>query len=323
VDDLVSHARFADALRPDGLSPDRVNATLNLFGPAARSLWPALIAVMLIACEQPPVEPLPADVAAIRIVSLSPHLTELTFAAGAGQQLVGVVEFSDYPAAAADIPRIGDAFRVDYEAISLLHPDVVLAWRSGTPREIIERLRSLGYRVVELNAGQLEDIVKQLLAIGRLAGTESAAQIAAANLQAKIAALRARYRDQPSVSVFFQISSEPLFSITGAHVISDIIELCGGRNVFAELSGIAPPVSVEAVAAADPDIIMATGGDSNWTERWQRLTQLKAVQREQLYNIDRDLISRPGPRMIEGAVEICEALDKARAAANQDSASGG
>jgi iron complex transport system substrate-binding protein len=302
-----------------------VNAALNLFGPAARSFWPVLIAVILIACEQPPVEPLPAAVTAIRIVSLSPHLTELTFAAGAGQQLVGVVEFSDYPAAAADIPRIGDAFRVDYEAISLLHPDVVLAWRSGTPQEIIERLRSLGYRVVELNAGQLEDIVEQLLAIGRLAGTESAAQIAAANLQAQIVTLRVRNRDKPSVSVFFQISSEPLFSITGAHVISDIIELCGGRNVFAELSGIAPPVSVEAVAAADPDIIMATGrdGDSNWTERWQRLTQLKAVQREQLYTIDRDLISRSGPRMIEGAAEICEALDKARAAANQDPASGG
>jgi iron complex transport system substrate-binding protein len=280
---------------------------------------------MLIACEQPPVEPLSTDVAAKRIVSLAPHLTELTFAAGAGEQLVGVVEFSDYPAAAADIPRIGDAFRVDYEAISLLHPDVVLAWRSGTPREIIERLRSLGYRVMELNTGQLDDIVEQLLAIGRLAGTESAAQIAAANLQAQIVTLRARYRDKSSVSVFFQISSEPLFSITGAHVISDIIELCGGRNVFAELSGIAPPVSVEAVAAADPDIIMATGGhgDSNWMERWQRLAQLKAVERKQLYTIDRDLISRSGPRIIEGAGEICAALDKARAAATQDPGSGG
>ncbi len=321
----MSDARFADALRPDGLSTDRVNAALNLFGPVARSLWPVLIAVILIACEQPPVEPLPTAVAAIRIVSLSPHLTELTFAAGAGQQLVGVVEFSDYPAAAADIPRIGDAFRVDYEAISLLHPDVVLAWQSGTPREIIERLRSLGYRVVELHAGQLEDIVEQLLAIGRLAGTESTAQIAAANLQAQIVTLRARNRDKPSVSVFFQISSEPLFSITGAHVISDIIKLCGGRNVFAELSGIAPPVSVEAVAAADPDIIMATGGhgDSNWMERWQRLAQLKAVERKQLYTIDRDLISRSGPRIVEGAVEICAAMNKARAAANQESASGG
>jgi len=320
VDDLVSNARFADALRSGGLSPDCVSAALKLSWPAARTLLPVLMTVMLIACEQSPLEPLSADVTAKRIVSLAPHLTELTFAAGAGEKLVGVVKYSDYPAAAADIPRIGDAFRVDYEAISLLHPDLVLAWRSGTPREIIERLRSLGYRVVELNAGQLEDIVEQLLAIGRLAGTESAAQAAAVDLETRIATLRARYRDKPSVSVFFQISSEPLFSVTGAHVISDIIELCGGRNVFAELSGIAPPVSVEAVAAAAPDVILASGihGNSNWMKRWRRLAQLKAVEREHLYTIDRDLISRSGPRIIEGAGEICEALDKVRADSIQD-----
>jgi iron complex transport system substrate-binding protein len=283
-------------------------------------------AVFLLACGEPYAQsPMPVDGAAERIVSLSPHLTELTFAAGAGQRLVGVVHYSDYPADAADIPRIGDAFRIDYEAISLLDPDLVLAWRGGTSRETIERLQSLGYRVVELDAGRLEDISEQLLVIGRLAGTEPAAQVAATELESEIRTLRTRNSNKLPVSVFFQISSEPLFSITGKHVISDIIELCGGRNVFAALSGVAPSVDAEAVVAANPDIIIATGkrGDSAWMDRWRRLTKLTAVQRGHLYTVDRDLISRSGPRIIDGAAEICAALDNARADTIQDSASGG
>lgn len=286
---------------------------------------PLLLSALLLACGQPHTQSTMAvDGVAERIVSLSPHLTELAFAAGAGERLVGVVDYSDYPAAAAEIPRIGDAFRVDYEAISLLDPDLVLAWRSGTSRETIERLQSLGYRVVELDAGRLEDIIEQLLVIGRLAGTESAAQLAANELQDQIAALRTRNRNKLPVSVLFQISSEPLFTVTGKHVISDIIELCGGRNVFAALSGVAPSVDAEAVVAADPDIIIASGkqGDCAWMDRWRRLAKLKAVQRGQLYTIDRDLISRSGPRIIDGAVEICASLDKARAGMLQESSSG-
>lgn len=260
-----------------------------------------------------------------RIVSLSPHLTELTFAAGAGQKLVGVVDYSDYPEAAAELPRIGDAFRVDYEVISLLNPDLVLAWRGGTSRETIERLQSLGYRVVELDAVRLEDIIEQLLVIGRLAGTEAAAQRVATELEREVTTLRARNSNKPPISVFFQIAAEPLFSITGNHVISDIIDVCGGRNVFAALPGLAPPVDVEAVVAANPDVIIAPGkqGDPVWMERWRSLAGLAAVQGGHLYTVDRDLISRSGPRIIDGAVEICTALDKARASMLQDSASGG
>lgn len=288
---------------------------------------PLFLAAFLLTCGQPYAQSAAAtyDGAAERIVSLSPHLTELTFAAGAGQKLVGVVDYSDYPAAAADIQRIGDAFRVDYEAISLLNPDLVLAWRGGTSRETIERLQSLGYRVVELDAGRLEDIIEQLLVIGRLAGTEAAARLVATKLEREITTLRASNSNKPPVSVFFQISSEPLFSITGKHVISDIIDLCGGRNVFAALPGLAPPVDVEAVVAANPDVIIAPGkqGDSVWMERWRSLAGLAAVQGGHLYTVDRDLISRSGPRIIDGAVEICTALDKTRANMVQDSGSGG
>jgi len=284
-----------------------------------------ILSAFLLACEQPDRQSaIATDDVAERIVSLSPHLTELTFAAGAGQRLVGVVDYSDYPEAAVAIPRIGDAFRIDYEAISLLNPDLVLAWQGGTSRETIQRMRSLGYRVVELDAGRLADITEQLLAIGRLAGTDSAAQVAAAELTSEITTLRTRNRDKRPVSVFFQISAEPLFSVTGKHVISDIIEVCGGRNVFTELSGLAPSVDMEAVAAANPDVIIAAvrQGDTAWMDRWRRLAQLTAVRLGHLYSVDRDFISRSGPRIIDGAVEICDALDKARAGIAQESSSG-
>ena len=242
MDDLVPGAGFADPLRLDGLMP-APEYLLKRHKCAGHSLLVLAIAMALTACGQTPAQSSgPANAGAHRIVSLSPHLTELTYAAGAGTQLVGAVAFSDYPAEAKSVPRIGDAFRVDYEAIGLLHPDIVLAWRSGTPREIIERLRSLGYRVIELDATRLDDIADQLVTVGNLAGTQSVAQIAASNLTTQIETLRLRYRDKSPVSVFFQISSEPLFSVTGAHVISDIITLCGGRNIFAGLAGIAPPI---------------------------------------------------------------------------------
>jgi iron complex transport system substrate-binding protein len=289
---------------------------LNLFrSVSGRLLQMACMVLLGAAWARASAEPLPANVdVARRIISLAPHITELVFAAGAGDRLVAVVEYSDYPAEASRLPRIGDAFRVDYEAIALQRPDLVLAWRTGTPREITERLRSLGYRVVELDAGQLDDMTDQLLAIGKLAGTEASAKMTAAELQAAIVKLRADYLDRKQVSVFMQIAAEPLYSVTGAHIISDIIELCGGRNVFAGLSGVAPPVSVEAVVATDPDVIMATvdGGDARWMERWKQLSQMTAVQRGHLYTIDRNLISRSGPRIIDGAIQVCAALDQAR-----------
>jgi len=322
----VPHSRPVDALRSIGLKPLNMSRVLTVFRSAARMSAPFLLSAFLLACGQHDPEPaIAVDGAAERIVALSPHLTELTFAAGAGPRLVGVVDYSDYPAAAAEIPRIGDAFRIDYEAIALLNPDLVLAWRGGTSRETIERLQSLGYRMVELNTGRLEDIIEQLLTIGRLAGTESTAQVAATDLENAIEMLRIRNRDKLPVSVFFQISSEPLFTVTGKHVISDIIELCGGRNVFAALSGVAPSVDAEAVVAANPDIIIATGkqGDSVWMDRWRRLAQLTAVQRDHLYTVDRDLVSRSGPRIIDGAAEICAVMDKARADMIQNHSSGG
>lgn len=270
---------------------------------------------VVVAWLQPPIAGADdAEVAANRIVSLAPDLTELVYAAGAGDKLVGTVAYSDFPPAALKLNRIGDAFRIDYEAVALLRPDLVLAWGSGTPSAIKGKLRSLGYRVVELEPDSVESIADELRQIGELAGTPESADQAARILLARNQELRHQYAGKKPRRVFFQISADPLYTVTGDHVISEIIESCGGINVFADAPGIAPAVSKEATVAARPDVILAATypGDDAWEAAWQSWQQVPAVSNGYLYGIDRDLISRSGPRIVDAALQVCEALEKSR-----------
>ena len=224
-----------------------------------------------------------------RIVALAPHLTELVYTAGAGEQLVGAVEYSDFPAEALSLPRVGDAFRLDYETISGLEPDLLLAWTSGTPADVQDRLQELGFRVVALDASGLDDIGVALNRIGALAGTTDIAAAAAARYSQRLAELRARYRDVRRLEVFYQISGQPLFTISGRHVISEAIETCGGRNVFADVGGLSPAISLEAVLVAEPDVIVTgddalnSGARDELVAQWAEWNSVPAVRNGHLY----------------------------------------
>ena len=252
-----------------------------------------------------------------RIVSLAPHLTELVFTAGAGNFLVGAVEFSDFPAPARELLRVGDAFRVDYEVISSLAPDLILVWPSGTSPEAVVHLRELGFEVLALEPLRLEDIADHLETIGQLAGTGQTASITAAKFRADIAALRQRYRNSLPLRVFYQVSSRPYFTVSGSHVIDEIIDLCGGRNVFADLDGLAPAVTLESILAADPEVIigstMAKGQlgaqHDAWQIPWLRWQRLTAVRNNNLFSVSADLINRSSTRIIDGARQICADLE--------------
>ena len=210
--------------------------------------------------------------------------------------------------------RIGDSFRVDYETISVLKPDLMLAWQSGNPVELVDRLRTLGYRIVELEPYRLEDIAAHIVTIGELAGTSDVAAQSASQFLEQLAALRERYAGASIVRVFYQIAAQPYFTITGKHVISEAIVLCGGKNIFADIPGLAPSVTKEAIIATDPEAIIASVSsvDQSWQAGWSGWESVSAVARGNLYGINRDLISRSGPRVIEGVRQICEALDEAR-----------
>ena len=213
-------------------------------------------------------------------------------------------------AQAQDLPRIGDAFRVDLERLRSLAPDLVLAWRGGNPEGLVSELDRLGYRVVALEPARVGDVAEHLVTIGALLGLGDEAGRRAAAFDEAWRAIAARYRDAAPVDVFFQVSDRPLYTVGGPHTVTEIIAACGGRNVFADLSTLAPVVDLEAVIGRDPQAIVAM--NPTMLESWRDWPNLPAVRDGHLFTVDGDLVTRPGPRLIDGARAICAALDQAR-----------
>ncbi|CAB1367818.1 cobalamin-binding protein [Denitratisoma oestradiolicum] len=250
-----------------------------------------------------------------RIVSLAPHVAELIYAAGAGDRLVGTVQFSTYPEAARRLPQVGGYSRFDLEAILALKPDLVIGWQSGNPAEQIARMQSLGLPLFLTQPDRIDDVARNLEQIGTLAGTEATARAAAAHYRARHKALAARYSARPPVRVFYQVWKTPLMTVGGRQIISDVLTLCGGRNVFADLTALAPTVNEEAVLAADPEVIIASGMDQarpEWVDDWRRWPTMTAVARGNLFHVPPELIQRHTPRLLDGAEQVCGQLEQAR-----------
>lgn len=249
-----------------------------------------------------------------RIVSLAPHLTEQLFAIGAGERIVATTDFADYPPAARDIARVARAHHVDLERVAALQPDLIVLWGSGFPPAVQAALKRLNVPLFVSEPKQLDDIATSMIRLGQLTAAPDAERAAAA-LRARLAQLRATYANRKPVRVFYQIWPQPLMTLSGRHVVSEAITLCGGVNVFADLAPLAPQISEEAVLAADPDAILsaeADGKPSGALERWKKWSQLAAVQRGALVTLTAEHINRHGPRIAEGVAEICRALDAAR-----------
>ena len=250
-----------------------------------------------------------------RIVSLAPHITELLFAAGAGRFVVGVSEYSDFPEQARQLPRIGGGGGLDAEAIVALQPDLVIGWQSGNPAVQLERLRSLGLALFVSEPRRIDDIPATILKLARLAGTEPAAQPQIAAFNRRYAALQQAHAASETVSVYYQIWERPLMTVNGGHLISAAIRLCGGHNVFSDLPELAPQIGVEAVLARDPQVIVVAGqvaGREAALAPWQRWSQLQAVRNRHLYVVERELLVRHTPRILEGAEQLCGVLDRVR-----------
>jgi iron complex transport system substrate-binding protein len=253
------------------------------------------------------------DQPASRIVTLAPHLTELVYAAGGGARLVGVVEYSDFPPSARKLPRVGNASGIDLEGVLALRPDLVAAWRSGNDPRTVQRLEQLGLTVYVTEPAGPEEVARQVRQLGRLMGTDVVAEKAARDLLGTLQGLRRRYQHRRAVSVFLEIDHHPLITVGGAHIISKLIAICGGRNALGTLTGVAPVVDPEAVLRADPDIIVAMGpGASAWLNEWRRWPQLRAVHSGRLAVVAEDWVARPGPRLVLGAQQLCGVLEEAR-----------
>jgi iron complex transport system substrate-binding protein len=249
-----------------------------------------------------------------RIIALAPHIVENLYSAGAGDRLVGVVSYSNFPEAARSLPQVGSFNAFSLEQIAAARPDLILMWGSGNGAGALEKLERLGIPVYVSELRQLSDIPASIRLLGKLSGSEHRAEQEAMRLEQGFAELASRYRDASRVSVFYQIWHQPLQTINGEHLISQLIALCGGDNVFADAATLAPRINLESVLTRNPDAIIAGGMGTThpeWLDDWHRYPSLRALNGGLLV-VDPDLTQRPTARVLEGARDLCSQLQRVR-----------
>jgi iron complex transport system substrate-binding protein len=257
-----------------------------------------------------------------RLVTLAPSLTEIVFTVGGGPLVIATGEGSDHPPEALRLPRVADHRRIDIERLVTLQPDLVLAWGSGNTMPELAQLEGAGVPLFRIEPRRLDDVPRALERVGALVGREEAGRAAARALSEDLDALRARYAHASPVRVFYQVWARPLLTLNDEHLVSDVIRLCGGRNVFGTLWPLVPSVSTESVVAADPEaIVTARDEGGSRAERapeahafgaWKSLRSMAAVRRGWMFTVHGDLVARAGPRIAEGAREMCGLLDEVR-----------
>lgn len=255
------------------------------------------------------------DAPAKRIVALAPHVVENVYSAGAGNSLVGVVAYSDYPEQALELPIVGGYAKTNLEKILELKPDLVIAWESGNSDNSVARIQELGFTVYIDQPDNLNDIAKSIRDIGVLAGTQKTADSIADSYLAKVENVRRLELHKQPVNAFYQVWNSPLRTINGKHIISDAIELCGGVNLYADQPTVAPIINIESILERDPEVILASGMSDarpEWLDDWKKWPSLTAVKRDNLYFVDPDHIQRHTIRIVLGLERICQQLESAR-----------
>ncbi|SEJ55543.1 cobalamin-binding protein [Achromobacter sp. NFACC18-2] len=250
-----------------------------------------------------------------RAVTLAPHATELAYAAGAGDFLVGTVRGSDYPPAARVLPVLGDGTQPDAERVAAARPDLLIAWQPGAAEPLARVMDKLGVPVFYSDPLTLAAIPGAVERMGVLFGTETVANAAARDLRARLDALKTRYAGRRPVRVFVQAGLNPIYTLNDASIVSDALRLCGGVNVFGQASIVAPQVNLEGVLAARPEVVLAGVAGPEDTRAnlaaWQAMG-LPAARQGHVYGIDADALYRPGPRLIDAAESLCADLDRVR-----------
>jgi iron complex transport system substrate-binding protein len=248
-----------------------------------------------------------------RIVTLAPFLTELSFSAGAGRQVVGASAYSDYPAEARALPEVASAAGISLESLAALRPDLVLAWADTIRGDDIARIEQLGIPVFVARARKLDDVPRLLASVARLAGTDAAKPGAA--YRDRIAALRRAHAQSKPMAVLVEIWSQPLTTIGAGHWIDEALAACAARNAFEDVPGIAPQLDWELVYRRDPRAIVGmgtAGGRADFESRWALRPALTAVREKRFVYVDADLLQRPTLRLADGVASLCAGLDRVR-----------
>ena len=251
-----------------------------------------------------------------RIITLSPHSVENVYSAGGFEKIVATSTYSTYPPQAKQLPIIGSYQTFDYERIASFQPDLVVAWQSGNGSKVIQQLRDLGITVYAGDNQVLSDVAESIRDLGKLMGTSDYAEPIAQQFMAKLQLLSTSYRHKDKVTAFYQVWHQPLQTLSKESMVSQIIDLCGGTNIYADAVGVAPIISIESLLVENPDVIIGSQGDgvgSQWQDFWrQQWPQLQAVANNQLIDLPSDQSRRPTVRILEAAQILCERLEAFR-----------
>lgn len=261
-----------------------------------RRLW---LALLLLAVSGP-------VLAQLRVVSLAPSLSEIVVELDSADLLVGVLDAGERPAAIASVPSVGRYGQLDMEQLLSLKPDLLLLWPGSVGPAQRDQLKRLNIATYVAEPHDLEQLSAQIEAIAAQLGRPQRGVKLAAELRQKLVDLRQRYRRDTPLKVFYQVWDKPLYTIGGGQIISDALEVCGARNVFADLNLPAPQVSIEAVLQRNPEVILA--GDQAQLDAWKAWTQVDAVRRGELLLVTDKGLERPSGQMIEATAKLCHSI---------------
>ncbi len=249
-------------------------------------------------------------------MTLAPHLTEWLYALDKQQYLVATVAYSDFPPAAQSLPKVGDGSNLDYEAILKLQPELILAWHTGTPLKVIEKLEELGFLVYASHVGRLNEFSGEITRVAKLLGAEKRLPQQLQRFENRVSLLRQQYQDLSKIEVFYLTWLSPLMTINGSHIINDVIELCGGRNIFADLPNLTPIIDLEALINRSPQLILSTQLNMSGDEFFKHIhwPRISARKRPAYAYVNADYLSRTSFRMLRGIEETCEFIQEVRVA---------
>ncbi|MFM9884842.1 MAG: helical backbone metal receptor [Burkholderiales bacterium] len=255
------------------------------------------------------------DQPARRIVTLSPSLAEIVFAVGAGDRLIGVSSYSDDPIEASKIQVVASSGRIDIERLRWLRPDLVIGWRTGNPARDLERIKRMRMPVFMTEPRSLMDIARIVRTIGVLTGTAERAEAIARSFEETVTSLSITAAEP--MPAFVEIWHKPLLTVSGAHLMTDILRVCGASNVFAGIPALTARVSPEQLLIASPRLLVISGtADARQSiiERWQALKLVRAVQDGRIVVIDPRILHRQGLRIVEAVRDVCTAVRQSRSA---------
>ncbi|MBD2821653.1 vitamin B12 ABC transporter substrate-binding protein BtuF [Xenorhabdus sp. 42] len=249
----------------------------------------------------------PLHAAASRVISLAPSTTELAYASGLGDQLIAVSAYSDYPEAAKKLEQVADWQGINVERIIALKPDLILAWRGGNPQRPLDQLASLGIPIFYSDVKQVEDVAAELDRLAEYSPHPDVAKKAAADIRNKFDTLKKNNANRTPKQIFLQFGTNPIFTSSKHSIQSEIVSVCGGKNIFSDSPVPWPQVNREQVLTRKPELIVIGGTEE---QKQQIIDFWRPQMNINVIALNDDWFSRAGPRIILAAEELCSQLNK-------------